>query len=176
MRVITLTSHGNLRDRMRELFDYDPATGIFTRTVTVSSNAMVGQKVGCPSRGGYLRVRIDGKHHYCHRLAWLYCYGHFPEEDIDHINGNRSDNRIANLRLATRAENQQNISRIGHGKSGLVGAYWDRSRRRWYSKVRDPETGKQYRLGYYDAREDAHEAYKAWKRKNHQFAPELRDA
>ena len=90
------------RKRLRELFDYNSDSGLFVRKITVSANATKGRIAGCPAKNGYLRIRIDGRYYYSHRLAWLYQFGEWPSEDLDHINGVRDDNLIANLRCASR--------------------------------------------------------------------------
>ena len=161
--------------RLKELFDYEAKTGVFTRKVTVSANAKKGRVAGCPAKNGYLRIRIDGKYYYNHRLAWVYEKGEMPSGDIDHINGARSDNRILNLRPASRSENLQNRAAKGVAKSGLIGAYLDKNTGRWYSKGQCLKTGRQVGLGHYDTKHEAHEAYKKWKRDNHAFQPELRE-
>jgi hypothetical protein len=163
-----------IRGRLFELFEYNPETGDFTRKVTVAHNAMKGFIAGCPAKNGYLRIRISGKYYYNHRLAWLYQFGEWPAGDVDHINGIRDDNCLSNLRCVSRSENLQNRSAKGAAKSGLMGAYFDKNTGRWYSKAQCIETGRQIGLGHYDTKEDAHEAYRAWKRENHTFQPELR--
>ena len=74
------------QDRLKELFNYDSATGVFTRIKTTSSRAMKGFIAGSVSSHGYLRIRIDGRVYFAHRLAWLYEFGEFPLGIMDHIN------------------------------------------------------------------------------------------
>src|SRR5574337_469220 len=93
-------------DRVRELFAFDSSTGILTRRTKASSNAEAGAVAGHLSKG-YLLVNVDGIKQKVHRIAWLHHYGEWPPGMIDHINGNRSDNRIANLRVASAAINAQ---------------------------------------------------------------------
>lgn len=95
------------QDRLRELLHYDPDTGVFTN-IKPRHRVKVGDIAGSNSGKGYLQIQIDQKRYSAHRLAWLYTYGRFPEEFIDHINGNPSDNRIVNLREVTQRENLQN--------------------------------------------------------------------
>jgi hypothetical protein len=92
--------------RLRHLFHYDPDTGLFTRRHGARANKRVGGDCG----QGYVRIGVDGFRYKAHRLAWLYVHGTFPPDDlqIDHINRNRSDNRIVNLRLVDALANAQN--------------------------------------------------------------------
>lgn len=105
---------------LRALVDYDGNTGLFEwRTLphTFSTcnhkwnEAKAGKKCGIVGEKGYAHISLLGKKYKAHRLAWLYVYGHFPKNEIDHINRVRDDNRIANLRDVTRAENMQNTVR-----------------------------------------------------------------
>ena len=84
-------------ERLRERLHYDAGTGVFTRRVG-SGHARTGEMAGSVHSTGYVRISIDGGKYTAHCLAWLYVHGVWPPDQIDHINGNRSDNRIANLR------------------------------------------------------------------------------
>jgi HNH endonuclease len=84
-------------ERLRERLHYDAETGVFTRRVG-SSNARAGDVAGSVHSTGYVRISIDGGKYTAHCLAWFYVHGVWPSDQIDHINRNRSDNRIANLR------------------------------------------------------------------------------
>jgi hypothetical protein len=79
------------QERLKELFNYDPVTGFFTRLKRTSSNTIIGEKVG-GNINGYLRVSIDNKFYLLHRLAFLYMEGEFPIEFVDHIDGCGSNN------------------------------------------------------------------------------------
>ncbi len=93
--------------RLKELFHYDAETGIFTRLKT-AGGMVTGSIAGSLNPMGYLRVSIDHERYLCHRLAWLYSYGSWPEHEIDHINGIRTDNRLCNLRDVPHCINQLN--------------------------------------------------------------------
>lgn len=111
---------------LRILFDYDVLTGEFIRRVWRSHNAVKGQRIrGAVSRNGYCVIHIEGRLYYSHRLVWLHAYGEMPAKgiDIDHINGDRQDNRLSNLRLATRTQN--NFNRKEH-RERQVGVFKDK--------------------------------------------------
>ena len=96
-------------DRARELLHYDPETGVFTRRVA-SGKTHVGDVTGSKNALGYMMVGVDGSRYLAHRLAWLYTYGEWPKQDIDHIDQDKANNRIANLRDVSRSANNQNRS------------------------------------------------------------------
>lgn len=83
----------------------------------------------------YIRIGIKGKLHRAHRLVWLYIHGKFPENDIDHINGDGTDNRLVNLRAVTRSENGQNARLHIDNNSGVSGVYWNKKNERWYAQI-----------------------------------------
>jgi hypothetical protein len=92
---------------VRETLSYSPETGEFVRLKSGWSKR-VGMIAGTKDTYGYLQIKVNGRLYLAHRLAWIYMYGEWPEKGIDHRNGIRDDNRIANLRLADQAENSQN--------------------------------------------------------------------
>lgn len=151
------------QDRLKQLLHYDPETGIFTRLVT-TGNLLPGTKVGRNQLNGYTSITIDRKHYYTHRLAWFYVTGSWPKNDIDHINRNRSDNRYANLREATRSLNMRNILKFKNNKSGFKGVSWCAVKNKWRANIK--LNGKQTFLGYFDIPEKAHGAYVAAAEKN----------
>lgn len=113
------------------------------------------------------RVCIDGTYYSAHRLAWFYMVGEWPDGEIDHINGEKSDNRFANFRDVPRSINQQNIRKsIGpNSENRLLGTSYNKRTGRWIAKI--ALNKKQYGLGYFDTMEEAHEVYLAAKRKMH---------
>lgn len=150
------------QDRLKQVLSYDPASGDFTRILSVSQ-AKAGARAGCKT-AGYLAVRIDGELHYCHRLAWLYMTGKWPQGQIDHINGDKMDNCWCNLRDVSRRINQQNRRAAQANNSvGMLGVYRNRGR---YMARLTLEEGDKY-LGTFDTAEQAHAAYLAAKRKLH---------
>ena len=153
--------------RVKELLDYNPNTGIFTWRVS-RGPARAGDIAGGPNNKGYHRVKIDGLLHCAQRLAWLYIYGAWPEDQVDHINCVRDDNRIENLRAADNAENQGNRRKARSDSStGVIGATWHPRSKKFQAMIR--AGGKQKYLGLFNTAEEAHQAYIKAKRELHPF-------
>jgi hypothetical protein len=93
-------------------------------------------------------VKVEGISYLAHRLAWAFVNGEFPESDIDHANGIKTDNRIENLRLATRSENQCNRGKHSNNKSGFKGVNWNREAKKWAARCM--VKGKRTHIGYFD--------------------------
>ena len=143
--------------RLREILDYDPDTGVFTRRVTTSNRAKIGDMAGFIKSNGYRYICIDGKTYREHRLVWLFITGAWPDAEIDHINLEKADNRFANLRAATRSENLAN-TRVRNGNtSRLKGISWHKRDKKWRARIAAP--GKQKYLGNFDCPAAAHFAY-----------------
>ena len=150
-------------EQVRELLDYNPETGRFTWRIAPRGHK-AGSQAGCTDSYGYVVIRTAGAGHKAHRLAWLIAYGEWPDDQVDHINGDRSDNRIANLRSLTNQGNQQNRRTAHRGiRSGLLGVSPKRGKWRAQIKV----DGKKRHLGLFDTPEAAHAAYLEAKRKLH---------
>lgn len=141
--------------RLLEALDYDPETGDFFRLdIALRGGAPIGSYLD----NQYKRICIDYQEYLAHRLAWFYVNGEWPSNDIDHINGVRGDNRICNLREATRQENLRN-GRGRPSKSGLKGVNFRSGLTRpWYARIY-PEKGRKIHLGYFLTAEEAHAAY-----------------
>lgn len=145
------------QERLKELVSYNPETGEFTRLKTSNRGRWkAGQHTGCISTGtGYVMIWLEGKLWTAHRLAWLYIHGSWPSEEIDHINRIRNDNRICNLRQATRKENAANTKTWS--SSGRKGVSWDKSRGKWSAKI--TVNKKTINLGCFDCPELAAQEY-----------------
>jgi hypothetical protein len=140
---------------------YDKDTGVFTRKISLNTKVKVGDVAGGKDTKGYVCIRVVGKTYKAHRLAWLYVYGNIPIAEIDHINGIKDDNRIANLRDVTKSVNQQNRRFVkGYSKDG----------NRWKAQIRFG--GKWKHLGCYETEQQAHVAYLSAKTKVHMKARE----
>jgi hypothetical protein len=147
--------------RLMEVLDCDPETGIFTWQIQPGSRSdMVGKRAGYNGPGRYRSITVDGVGYLEHRLLWLYVHGKFPADQLDHINMNKSDNRIENLREATNSQNQRNRkSRKGSdGWGRLKGAQWNHRDKRWVAQAA-LDNGKTTYLGSFDTEAEAHAAY-----------------
>lgn len=155
-------------ERLKQVLHYDPDTGIFTRKARIQG-AKLGAVAGGVGNDGYCRIRIGCIKYMAHRLVWLYVHGDFPVADIDHINGSRADNRIANLRKATDAENSQNRIANRNSTSKYLGVYWNKLAKKWKAQI--TVNRKQHYLGYFVTEEEAHAAYRKAKAQIHTFNP-----
>jgi len=145
--------------RLRELLRYDPDTGAWTWRKGRAGSARVGGRAGARNYYGYLLIGVDGPKYGAARLAWLYMHGCWPEAEIDHKDGNRSNDRWSNLREASRTENQWNKSRHRDNASGFKGVSWHKGQGKWRARIMLHR--RNIHLGLFDTAEAAHEAYKA---------------
>lgn len=146
------------RDRLMEVLHYEPETGIFTRLKKTGDKGVVGQKVGGLKQHGYISIQVDGFRMYAHQLAFLYMTGSIPPE-IDHRNGNRSDNCWKNLRVATRTQNNGNQKKYkGKWPKGVVKM---KTKKPFYKafRARIYNGNRAVSLGVYSTPEEAHAAY-----------------
>jgi hypothetical protein len=150
-------------ERLRDLLDYDPATGLFSRRVILSSYPR--PCVGTRHNGGYLLISVAGKQHLAHRLAWLHVHGQWPQHGIDHIDGNKQNNAISNLRDASKTLNAQNYKRAKRdNKTGFLGV----SKKYNRFKAQIKFAGRNKLIGSFATAEEAHAAYLVAKRKFHE--------
>lgn len=156
-------------EHLRSRLDYNPETGLFTWKAKLCDDVQsrrwngkyVGKVAGSVGVNGYVEigfnkggVRFRG---FAHRLAWLHVHGVLPSKMIDHIDGNKTNNRISNLREATFAENSWNTGARSWSKSGVKGVSWDKSRGKWFASIFVHR--KQIALGRYDSIQEAAAAY-----------------
>lgn len=156
--------------RLRELLHYDPETGVFTRLKNLSNSKAfkVGDVAGGLDKStGYIKISVENRRYWAHRLAWLYVHGVWPSSGIDHRDENGLNNAISNLRPASKSENGQNVSAArSSSKSGLLGAS-PTADGRWTAAI--TVSGKMKNLGRFDSPEEAHAAYIDAKTKLHPF-------
>lgn len=143
-------------ENIKEALIYNPDNGKFYWGITPSSKKTKGEEAGHIDCGGYIVIQYKYKYYKAHRLAWYFIYGEWPRKQIDHINGNRKDNRIINLRLVTPRENSQNRQRHRDGK--LPGIIYRERLNKWEARI---GKGSKYQksLGVYNTREKAYQAY-----------------
>lgn len=138
--------------------DYDPETGSFTWIKPSANSLKPGDVAGYRSKKGYIRICVGYRTYLAHHLAWLIVYGRFPDDRIDHINGDPSDNRIANLRLADAQSNGCNRGAQKNNKIGIKGVSIDKKRAQKPYLATINWNGKQIYLGNYAVLADAIEA------------------
>lgn len=166
---------------VRSILDYDPETGVFTWRCRPEKSpqwngAWAGKRAGTRnSVTGYVQITVDGRRYYGHRLAWLYAHGAWPKGEVDHKDGDRAGNRIANLRPATKAQNMANAGPHRRNTSGARGVYWDAKWGRWYAQIM--VNRRVFNLGRFDTLEEAAAARRAAEAKHlGEFAPQQRAA
>lgn len=147
-------------ERARSALDYNPETGQFVWKLIGlrkknAGRKKVGDAAGCIDERGYVVFRFDKKKYYGHQIAWLITHGYIPKRPfvLDHVNRNKSDNRISNLRLADRSQNVQNVARRKNNTSGHRGVSWSAERQKWVAVIR--KNGRHYHLGYFDSKKVA---------------------
>jgi hypothetical protein len=145
------------QSQLKSALSYDANTGVFTWLKPTSNRVKAGAPAGALQNHGYVVVGFGGNHYLAHRLAWLYSYGTWPKGEVDHINRNRQDNRLANLRDTTRSENALNTGARPESSSGIKGVSWDKVCKRWRVQMRIK--GKQTYVGVFKTIEEATVAY-----------------
>lgn len=157
-------------DRAKEVLEYDCHSGLLKWLKSPCSWISAGDTAGSlHKQTGYIYVVVDQRKYKAHRLAWLLHHGVWPDDAIDHIDGNRQNNRIDNLRAATYAQNQQNRTLDIRNKSGYTGVSWDKGHQKWIAKICFQR--KQRTLGVFANVEDAAKAYANAKAELHTFNP-----
>lgn len=135
------------QEELKSLVHYEPKTGVFTR-LTCRRGDKVGKQAGfISSYSGYVMVSLNNKIYRAHRLAWLYIYGRWPTEFIDHINRVRHDNRIENLRECNKSQNMCNMDTPKHNTTGVKGVYWYKAYKKWVVNVKHNK--KMHFIGYF---------------------------
>jgi hypothetical protein len=143
---------------LKELFDYDPLTGLLRWKKKLSPRSMPGAVAGTERKTGYIIISLNGQKYYAHRICWAIYYNEQldPGVEIDHKYGNRNDNRISELRKSTRSEQAYNTKLLNNNRSGHRGVFWNKYDERWAAKI--TVQGKQIRLGGFKTKEEAIEA------------------
>ena len=144
------------QEYLMTILNYDKDSGLFTYKKS-KPKIKVGNIAGTLKKDGYIRIKIDGKLHYAHRLAWLYINGYFPKF-VDHINHLRDDNRWVNLRKVTLSENGMNMPMLNTNTSGFTGVYPHKKNGTWIVQIK--VRGDQKYLGSFKTKEEAVNARK----------------
>lgn len=156
-------------EELRRHVDYCQSTGAITNRRSGKYRTK-GMKVPTiKDRDGYLKISVRGVSLKAHRVAWAMVHGEWPKDQIDHINGQRDDNRIANLREAGHAENAQNQATPRNNTSGYIGVSWRPGKGKWRAQI--SVGGVRHHLGLFDTAEAASRAYEVAKAQMHPFQP-----
>jgi len=151
------------QERLKELLDYDPETGIFTRRVNQRGGTKAGQEAGSRKRHKngktYIHLSVDNRHYLAHRLTFLWVEGSFPENLTDHEDGDGTNNRWSNLRKVSQQQNQRNQKRHSNNTSGTSGVAFDNKAKKWQVSIRF--NGRRVYLGMFVSKDDAISARKA---------------
>lgn len=151
---------------LKSILHYDSETGIFIRIKITNRKQKIGEICGTLMNRGYISIKIDKKSYLSHRLAWFYVYGKWPKNNIDHINNNKLDNRICNLRDIPQSLNVQNLKKsYSNNKTGLLGVCKQKNSSKWRAEIRI--NYEKIFLGLFETAELAHEAYLTAKNQIH---------
>jgi hypothetical protein len=157
----------------RELFTYNPSTGILANRVRRGTRGLVGAPVGSDNGRGHLIVKVGGRNYLVHRLIWLVVHGRWPADELDHIDGNPANNALDNLREATRAQNAQNKVGENGAASRFIGVSWHSAASKWRAEI--CASGQRFSLGVFASEAEAYAAYCDAKALLHEFNPVPRD-
>lgn len=141
------------QDQLKSVLAYDSTTGVFTWTNPSSNRVKLGDVAGNIEPTGYVGMVVNYGRYRAHRLAWLYVYGVMPDGEIDHMDGNKSNNAISNLRVVTSTQNKENTGLLRNNTSGVRGVYWDKRRQKWMARVQ--HHNKWVFLGRFDSLSEA---------------------
>jgi len=151
-------------EQLREILEYSAETGVLVWKIRPSRSVKPGDVAGCVDNKGYVTVGINRRIYKSHRLAWLIVHGVWPDGLIDHIDGNKSNNRLSNLRLVNETGNAENVRRPNkRNKSGFMGVIWFQNK--WRASITIKHKTKW--LGDYATPEEAHQVYLDAKRSYH---------
>lgn len=146
------------------LLAYDAETGVVTRRVSLSNSTKIGDVAGSPTKKGYIAISVAGEKHLAHRLAWLLHTGAWPQGQIDHKDGVRTNNAIQNLRDVSNRTNSEN-RKTPCNSSGLLGVSWMTNARKWRAQI--CVKGAVIYLGLFVDKHAAYAAYLAAKKQLH---------
>lgn len=153
---------------LKKTLSYNPDTGLFHWKITKGPNAKAGNIAGSFDAYGYSIIQFEAKSYKAHRLAWFFTHGYMPESIIDHIDGNRANNAISNLRLTTFSGNMQNQNKAHiNNKAGFLGVSFKEKNKTNPYHARILLKGKKIHIGSFPTAELAHQAYLDKKKEVH---------
>ncbi|PAV94151.1 hypothetical protein CJD50_22200 [Hafnia paralvei] len=152
------------KEQIESILTYDAPTGVFKWKVDRGQRAKAGAIAGTTASNGYCRIKIDGRLYQAHRLAWVIINNSTPPKEIDHINGNKLDNRPCNLRAATMIGNRQNTSIRRDNVSGFRGVSWNPIAKKWRARCNVDK--REFLIGNFDSKLEAKIAYENFAKKN----------
>lgn len=138
---------------LKRLFNYDQGTGSITWRISPRAGMMAGAEAGTVGRSKYLTIGIDRRYYLAHRLIWKWMTGDDPSEFVDHIDGDKLNNRWVNLRGADNGQNKRNCPIYSNNMSGVKGVCWDASHKKWRAYI--SVGGVQLRLGRFKSIDEA---------------------
>lgn len=176
------------KEFLHSVLIYDEHTGLFTwradrpvshfssvNTWKIFQTRFAGKQAGCTTMYGgnsYTQIRLDGKLYLAHRLAWLYVHGSFPEQAIDHLDGNGLNNSLANLRITTSVENGRNARRKKNNTSGVNGVWFHAKNNKWIAEGHSTESGRKVKtyLGSFSTLVEAEKERLRWESSQGNFS------
>lgn len=144
---------------LKRLVSYDPETGVFKRKISRMKKYPAGSVIGTVGKDGYLQGSVLSIKFQLHRLAWFYHYGYHPNGCIDHIDGDKKNNKIENLRIADKSQNAANRGPQKNNKSGFKGVHWCQRSKKWVACLK--KNRKAIFVKYFKSKLEAVEAYDA---------------
>jgi hypothetical protein len=151
--------------RLRSVLDFDPASGRITWKTKYCQKIVVGAEAGVVDRYGYRIICVDGLKYFAHRIVWAFVHDAWPPSELDHRDGNPSNNSISNLRIAKRAQNLRNQGLKKTNSSGHKGVSWNKTFNKWQARIQVDK--KQIWLGLHDSLDDAAKAYERAAKEHH---------
>jgi hypothetical protein len=160
----------NELNEIKKRFNYNSFTGVFTYKICIKKSHPIDSVAGTRTKKGYIVFSVNKKSYQAHRIAWLLFYKELPNLIIDHIDGNKTNNAISNLRLATRSENAQNQKKAQkNNKESYLGVNQNKRSKNKSYETRIQINGKRIQIGTFKTSEEASEAYINKKRELHPF-------
>lgn len=159
-------------EELKQLLAYEPDTGALRWKVAESRRVNVGDIAGHVEPRGYVWISVRGHKIVAHRVAWAYVHGAWPSGEVDHINGDKGDNRISNLRDVSKSENMRNRKGAKqNNRLGILGVHFETRRNRFVAQIQADDKRRVY-LGSYKTAEEASAAYCAARELYHPGAPQ----